>query len=131
MPEPVDPPESQKEAETDRPSSPLKDADEESQKKTVWVFGYDSLMWDNWETGHGCLRHVVAVFPGFRRTFNKASVNHWGTKDKPCPTFNLAADPLDFLPGRAGAQVRLARPAVIVPTQGVTQKVERLFRQAA
>jgi hypothetical protein len=93
MPEPVDPPESQKEAATDRPSSPRKDANEESQKKTMWVFGYGSLMWDNWETAHGCLRHVVAVLPGLRRTFNKASVDHWGTKDKPCPTLNLAAEP--------------------------------------
>src|SRR5262245_31193461 len=44
---------------------------------------------------------------------------------------DLAAQPLDFLPGRAGAQVRLARPAVIVPPQGITQKVERLLGQAA
>jgi glutathione-specific gamma-glutamylcyclotransferase len=93
MPEPVDPPESQKEAATDRPSPSPKDVAEESQKKTVWVFGYGSLMWDNWETAHGCLRNVVAVLPGFRRTFNKASVDRWGSRDKPCPTLNLAAEP--------------------------------------
>ena len=44
---------------------------------------------------------------------------------------DLAAEPLDLLPRRAGAQVRLARPAVIVPPQGITQKVERLRGQAA
>src|ERR1700738_4089117 len=93
MPEPVAPPESQKESETDPPSPSLKDAVEESREKTVWVFGYGSLMWDNWEIVHGCLRHAVAVLPGFRRTFNKSSVNRWGTRDKPCPTLNLAAEP--------------------------------------
>src|SRR6516162_4706278 len=44
---------------------------------------------------------------------------------------DLAAMPRDFLPAWAGAQIRLARPEVIVPTQGKTQKVERLLRQAA
>src|SRR6516165_8543018 len=33
---------------------------------------------------------------------------------------DLAAMPRDFLPAWAGAQIRLARPAVIVPTQGKT-----------
>jgi glutathione-specific gamma-glutamylcyclotransferase len=92
MTEPVDPPDSKKESEADPPSPALKGATEESQRKTMWVFGYGSLMWDNWETAHGCLRHVVAVLPGFRRTFNKSSINYWGTRDKPCPTLNLAAE---------------------------------------
>jgi cation transport protein ChaC len=93
MTEPVAPPESQKESAADPSSPPLKGATEESRKKTMWVFGYGSLLWDDWETSHGCLRHVVAVLPGFRRTFNKASVNYWGTRDNPCPTLNLAAEP--------------------------------------
>ena len=59
----------------------------------MWVFGYGSLMWDNWETTHGCLRQVVARLPGFRRTFNKASVKNWGTTDNPCPTLNLTTEP--------------------------------------
>jgi hypothetical protein len=95
------PPESQKKSETNPPSPSLKDAAKESQKKTVWVFGYGSLMWDNWETAHGCLRHVAAVLPGFRRAFNKPSVNRWGTRDKPCPTLNLAAEPLASCKGVA------------------------------
>ena len=59
----------------------------------MWVFGYGSLMWDNWETGYGCLRRVLANLPRFRRTFNKASVKNWGTRERPGPTLNLAADP--------------------------------------
>ncbi|MFZ5493351.1 MAG: gamma-glutamylcyclotransferase [Pseudomonadota bacterium] len=56
----------------------------------MWVFGYGSLMWDNWETNHGCIRRVVADLPGYRRRFNKASVRNWGTKAAPCPTLNLS-----------------------------------------
>jgi cation transport protein ChaC len=67
----------------------------------MWVFGYGSLMWDNWETNHSCLRRVVARLPGFRRTFNKPSVKNWGTRDKPCPTLNLAAEPLAICSGVA------------------------------
>src|SRR5262249_47196548 len=44
---------------------------------------------------------------------------------------DLAAMPRDFLPAWAGTQIRFARPEVIVPPQGETQKVERLLRQAA
>jgi glutathione-specific gamma-glutamylcyclotransferase len=58
----------------------------------VWVFGYGSLMWDNWERDYDCVRRVIATLPGFRRAFNKASVKNWGTKEHPGPTLNLAAD---------------------------------------
>lgn len=56
----------------------------------MWVFGYGSLMWDGWETKHGCTRRVVADLPGYCRTFNKASVRNWGTKSAPGPTLNLS-----------------------------------------
>lgn len=56
----------------------------------MWVFGYGSLMWDNWETKHGCTRRVVADLPGYCRGFNKASVRNWGTKATPGPTLNLS-----------------------------------------
>lgn len=56
----------------------------------MWVFGYGSLMWDGWETKHGCIRRVLADLPGYCRTFNKASVRNWGTKSAPCPTLNLS-----------------------------------------
>jgi cation transport regulator ChaC len=55
----------------------------------MWVFGYGSLMWDAWETEHGCTRRTVADLLGYRRIFNKASIRNWGTKDAPGPTLNL------------------------------------------
>jgi cation transport protein ChaC len=55
----------------------------------MWVFGYGSLMWDGWETTHGCTRRVVADLPDYCRRFNKASVRNWGTKANPGPTLNL------------------------------------------
>jgi len=59
----------------------------------MWVFGYGSLIWDNWEASAGCLRRMVAELPRFRRTFDKGSVRNWGNAENPCPTLNLAADP--------------------------------------
>jgi glutathione-specific gamma-glutamylcyclotransferase len=56
----------------------------------MWVFGYGSLMWDGWETTHGCIRKELANLPGYCRVFNKASIKNWGTKDAPCPTLNLS-----------------------------------------
>jgi glutathione-specific gamma-glutamylcyclotransferase len=55
----------------------------------MWVFGYGSLMWDDWETAFGCTRKEVAVLPGFRRDFNKASERNWGSADTPGPTLGL------------------------------------------
>lgn len=56
----------------------------------MWVFGYGSLMWDNWEAKYGCTRRVVADLPGYCRRFSKASVKNWGTKATPGPTLNLS-----------------------------------------
>lgn len=56
----------------------------------MWVFGYGSLMWDNWETKYGCTCRVLADLPGYCRRFNKASVRNWGTKVTPGPTLNLS-----------------------------------------
>ena len=56
----------------------------------MWVFGYGSLMWDSWETKHGCTRRVAADLVGYCRRFNKASVRNWGTKAAPGPTLNLS-----------------------------------------
>ena len=55
----------------------------------MWVFGYGSLMWDQWETKRGCTRRAIADLDGYRRIFNKCSVKNWGTKKSPCPTLNL------------------------------------------
>lgn len=57
----------------------------------MWVFGYGSLMCDDWQTEFGCLRCCVADLPGYTRKLNKASVERWGTKQNPGPTLNLCA----------------------------------------
>src|SRR5262249_55672634 len=44
-----------------------------------------------WEKAFGCLSRPKAELPGYSRTFNKASVRNWGTKQFPCPTLNLVA----------------------------------------
>ena len=55
----------------------------------MWVFGYGSLMWDNWEVQFAAKRRVIAELHGFRRAFNKASVRNSGTQEAPGPTLNL------------------------------------------
>ena len=55
----------------------------------MWVFGYGSLIWDNWETQYGCLRKRKATICGYKRSFNKASIINWGTKENPAPTLNI------------------------------------------
>ena len=55
----------------------------------MWVFGYGSLMWDGWQTQHGCTRQMLADLPGYSRAFNKASVRNWGSTQNPCPTLSL------------------------------------------
>jgi len=55
----------------------------------MWVFGYGSLMWDNWQDVYGCTRQLLADLPGYARSFNKASVVRWGTAKVPGPTLNL------------------------------------------
>jgi len=67
----------------------------------MWVLGYGSLIWDGWQSSLGCRREVVAELAGFRRTFNKGSVKNWGSAENPCPTLNLAADPLKTCKGVA------------------------------
>lgn len=58
----------------------------------MWIFGYGSLMWDNWESSYGCSRKCIALLKGYRRTFNKASTQNRGTRKAPCPTLNLEND---------------------------------------
>ena len=56
----------------------------------MWLFGYGSLMWDGWETAYDCLKRMPADLPGYRRIFNKKSLERWGTKECPGLTLNLA-----------------------------------------
>lgn len=67
----------------------------------MWIFGYGSLMWGNWEVPFECEWRTMALLHGYRRAFNKASVKNWGTRQCPCPTLNLVADPLASCVGMA------------------------------
>jgi cation transport protein ChaC len=69
----------------------------------MWIFGYGSLMWDNWESGYGCSRKCIALLRGYRRTFNKASTHNRGTKKAPCPTLNLEKEAAGKCKGMAFA----------------------------
>jgi len=69
----------------------------------MWVFGYGSLMWDNWENGYACSRKCIALLRGYRRTFNKASTHNRGTKKAPCPTLNLEKEAAGTCKGMAFA----------------------------
>lgn len=67
----------------------------------MWVFGYGSLMWDGWQTKFDSLRNCTADLPGYTRKLNKASVERWGTKEKPGPTLNLSVSEGSNCRGRA------------------------------
>jgi glutathione-specific gamma-glutamylcyclotransferase len=69
----------------------------------MWVFGYGSLMWDNWERDFGCSRKCSALLKGYRRTFNKASTHNRGTRRAPCPTLNLEKEAAGTCKGMAFA----------------------------
>jgi glutathione-specific gamma-glutamylcyclotransferase len=60
----------------------------------MWIFGYGSLMFDGWEAAHGCIDRQWADLPGYRRSFNKKSVESRGTPKLPGLTLNLA--PAEF-----------------------------------
>jgi cation transport protein ChaC len=55
----------------------------------MWIFGYGSLMFDGWESDHGCVGRRWADLAGYRRVFNKKSVENWGTRKWPGLTLNL------------------------------------------
>jgi cation transport protein ChaC len=55
----------------------------------MWIFGYGSLMFDGWEAVRGCTGRKWANLPGYRRSFNKKSVESRGTREAPGLTLNL------------------------------------------
>ena len=60
----------------------------------MWIFGYGSLTFDNWEMEYSCIGRSRADLFEYRRTFNKKSSKNWGSKSAPGVTLNLepAAD---------------------------------------
>src|SRR5262249_44245835 len=55
----------------------------------MWIFGYGSLMLDGWEAAYGCIDRKWAELPGYRRSFNKKSIESRGTWEVPGLTLNL------------------------------------------
>jgi len=55
----------------------------------MWIFGYGSLMWDEWETRFDGHKIDSAILPNYRRDFNKKSTVNWGTAKSPAPTLGL------------------------------------------
>ena len=51
-------------------------------------------MFDGWEAAHGCIDRKWANLPGYRRSFNKESVESRGTSKLPGLTLNLV--PAEF-----------------------------------
>lgn len=67
----------------------------------MWVFGYGSLIWDDWANQFGCTRFEQATLEKYRRDFNKASIERWGSREEPGPTLGLTASETDSCTGRA------------------------------
>lgn len=55
----------------------------------MWIFGYGSLMWDDWEKQFDGQKYDKAILKNFRRDFNKKSTSNWGTPELPGPTLGL------------------------------------------
>jgi glutathione-specific gamma-glutamylcyclotransferase len=55
----------------------------------MWIFGYGSLMWDDWEKTYNGVKCKGAKLKNYRRDFNKKSVANWGTREHSCPTLGL------------------------------------------
>jgi cation transport protein ChaC len=72
-------------------------------KRIMWIFGFGSLMFDGWQTAYGCTDSKWADLQGFKRSFNKKSVESRGTHEAPGLTLNLARSQGDICRGIAFA----------------------------
>jgi cation transport protein ChaC len=59
----------------------------------MWVFGYGSLMWDEWEKKFDGKRYDNSKILNYHRDFNKKSTVNWGTGQNPGPTLGLEVQP--------------------------------------
>jgi cation transport protein ChaC len=73
------------------------------EKPKMWIFAYDSLMFDGWEAACGCIDRKWADLPGYRRAFNKKSIESRGTREAPGLTLNLVRATGDVCRGIAFA----------------------------
>src|SRR5271165_746310 len=109
----------------------------------MWVFGYGSLMWDQWEQQFGGSHVDGASLMSYRRSFNKASTRNWGTRNSPGPTLGLepsqesycigtafqfpdeTADAVStYLRNREGASFTLTQLPVRLPNEETIQAVD-------
>ncbi len=75
-------------------------------------------MWDGWEARHGCTRKERASLSGFRRDFNKASRQNWGTREQPGPTLGLTTDAAGSCEGLAFEVPEAEQDAVVEYLKG-------------
>ncbi len=99
----------------------------------MWVFGYGSLMWDEWEKKFDGTRHDNSIILNYHRDFNKKSIVNWGTRQNPGPTLGLDVETgsecigcafefpdekreqiLEYLKGREGESFSLSEMDVIL-----------------
>jgi len=66
--------------------------------KTLWVFGYGSLIWD---PGFQPTEQIPATLAGWTRRFCLCSLRYRGTKEDPGLVLALDADPTSFCTGVA------------------------------
>ncbi|MCJ2187882.1 gamma-glutamylcyclotransferase [Novosphingobium beihaiensis] len=62
---------------------------DQSEGIAMWIFGYGSLMGDEWEAAFRCIRREKACLLHHERAFTKASTVNWGTKLHPAPTLQV------------------------------------------
>lgn len=116
----------------------------------MWVFGYGSLMWDEWETKFGGRKIDNAILKNYRRDFNKKSTRNWGIAELPGPTLGLENSPgaecigcafdfsydkeesvLTYLAEREGGSFELKQLIIVIPDNLSVQAFVPLNRNTA
>lgn len=101
----------------------------------MWIFGYGSLMWDDWEKEFNGSKIPNATLENYSRAFNKKSVRNWGSRKNPGPTLGLEPNKdskcigcafkipdenkekaLEYLKGREGKSFELTQVEIELPS---------------